>query len=65
MAQEAGVQDKYSSDEEDVWATEDEDYYGNDSDSSQDESNGSRSVSFYTSAFRAIMRKCFPTCIVC
>jgi len=42
-AQEAGVQDQYSSDE-DVWTTEDEDNDGNNSDSSQDECYASQSV---------------------
>lgn len=42
-AQDAGVQDQYSSDE-DVWTTEDEDNDGNNSDSSQDECYASQSV---------------------
>lgn len=48
---EGGVKDKYSSDE-DVWATEDEDNYGNESDSSQDECDGRRSVGLRISIVR-------------
>ncbi|KAJ7383121.1 hypothetical protein OS493_030653 [Desmophyllum pertusum] len=45
-SRETGDEENYSSDE-DVWATEDEEYDGNYSDSSQDEYNGSYSVRRY------------------